>query len=46
MYDRKTIKQQARQHLRRHYVLITVLCALSIFLGTEFTGIVSNAQIW
>ena len=46
MYERKAIKRQARQHLKRHYVLITVLCALSIFLGTEFTGIVSNAQIW
>ena len=46
MYERKAIKQQARKHLKRHYILITVLCALSIFLGTEFTNIVDNAQIW
>ena len=46
MYERKTIKQLARQHLKRHYILITVLCAVSIFLGTEFTTIVDNAQIW
>ena len=46
MIDRRAIKQKARQHLKRHYVLISVLCALSIFLGTEFTNVVSNAQIW
>ena len=46
MYERKALKQQARRHLKRHYVLISVLCALSIFLGTEFTNVVNNAQTW
>ena len=46
MIDRKTIKQQARWCVKRHYALLVVLCAVSIFLGTEFTNVVSNAQIW
>ena len=46
MYDRKTIKQQARQFMKRHFALLVVLCSVSVFLGTEFTNVVSNAQIW
>ena len=45
MYDRKSIKQQARHAMKRHYALLVVLCAVSIFLGTEFTNVVDNAQI-
>lgn len=45
-YDRKRVKAAARRHVKRHYVLLIVLCAVSIFLGTEFTGVVSNAQTW
>ena len=44
-FDRKAIKQQARMHVRKHYMLLAVLCAITIFLGTE-SNIVSNAQIW
>lgn len=25
---------------------MVVLCAVSVFLGTEFTNVVNNAQIW
>ena len=46
MLDRKAIRRQARQHLKRHYALLVLLCAVSIFLGTEFNGVVSNAQSW
>ena len=46
MSERILLKKKARQHLKRHYVLVTVLCALSIFFGTEFTNIVTNAQIF
>ena len=46
MVDRKVIRRQARQHLKRHYMLLVLLCAVSIFLGTEFNGVVSNAQSW
>ena len=46
MYDRKALKQRARQVMKRHYALLAVLCAISIFLGTEFTGVVDNAQTW
>ena len=46
MNVRKTVKQRARQVIKRHYALLVVLCAVSIFLGTEFTGVVSNAQVW
>ena len=46
MYDRKGIKEQARQTMKRHYVLLVVLCAVSIFLGTEFTNVTSNTQLW
>lgn len=44
--DRKGIKQRARQNLSRHYLLLVVLCAISIYLGTEFTNVVSKAQDW
>lgn len=46
MYGRKAIKQQARRSVKRNYALLVVLCAVSIFLGTEFTNVVSNAQMW
>ena len=44
--DRKALKAQARRHVKRHYMLLAVLCAVSVFLGTEYTGIVSSAQHW
>ena len=44
MINRKDLKRQARGSIKRHYMLIVVLCAVSIFLGVEFTGSVSNAQ--
>lgn len=46
MNDRKTIKAIARSHLKRHYVLLTIVCAISIFLGTEFGNVPVNAQAW
>ena len=46
MIDRKAMKQQAKGLYKRHYALLIVLCAISIFLGTEFTSVVDNAQIW
>ena len=46
MIDRKAVKRQARSVMKRHYTLLVVLCAISIFLGTEFTNVVSNAQLW
>ena len=46
MFDRKAMKQRARQCVKRHFVLLVVLCAVSIFMGTEFTNVVSNTQIW
>ena len=45
-YDRKAVKQQARLLMKRHYLLLAILCAVSIFLGTEYTNVVSNAQTW
>ena len=46
MIDKKSIKASARSLLKRHYISLVLLCAVSIFLGTEFSGIVSNAQTW
>ena len=46
MIDRKTVKQRAKGVVRRHYVLVTLLCALSIFVGTEFNNVLNNAQTW
>ena len=46
MNDRKTIRALARAHVKRHYVFLTIVCAVSIFLGTEFGGIPENAQTW
>lgn len=45
MFDRKHLKKNARKLVKRHYILLTVLCAVSIFFGTEFTNAVSNSQI-
>ena len=44
--DRKTLKRQARTHMKRHYLLMAVMCAVSIFFGTEFTNVVTSAQNW
>ena len=45
-HNRKAVKERARQHVKRHYLLLVALCAVSIFLGAEFTDTVSNAQSW
>ncbi|MBQ6594408.1 MAG: DUF975 family protein [Clostridia bacterium] len=44
MIDRKEIKRKGREHLKKHYLLILIICAISVFLGTEFTRIVPSAQ--
>ena len=46
MIDLKTIRQRGRGLVRRHYVLLTLLCAVSIFVGTEFNNVMNNAQTW
>ncbi len=46
MIDLKHIRLRARGTVKRHYVLLTLLCALSIFIGTEFNNVLSNAQTW
>jgi len=45
MTDRKTIKQKGRRLLKRHYVLLVVLCAVMVFLGTEYSGVVEGTQM-
>lgn len=46
MIDLKQIRQKARGCVKRHYVLLTLLCAISIFVGTEFNNVLNNAQTW
>ena len=46
MIDLKRIRQDARGCVKRHYVLLTLLCAISIFVGTEFNNVLNNAQTW
>jgi hypothetical protein len=46
MIDLKQIRQNAKGCVKRHYILLTLLCALSIFLGTEFNNVLNNAQTW
>ena len=46
MIDLKHIRLRARGTVKHHYVLLTLLCALSIFIGTEFNNVLSNAQTW
>ena len=46
MIDLKQIRQNARGCVKRHYVLLTLLCAISIFVGTEFNNVLNNAQTW
>ena len=44
MIDRRIIRRHARSHVRRHYILLALLCAVSVFLGAEFNSVPSNAQ--
>ena len=44
MSDLKTIKQRARGVVKRHYVLVTLLCAISIFVGTDSEVSVVNLK--
>jgi len=46
MIDLKAVRAKARGTVKRHYVLLTLLCAVSIFLGTEFNNVLNNAQTW
>lgn len=46
MSDIKTIKPLARAHVKKHRFLLCVVCAISIFLGSEYSGIMTNAQNW
>ena len=46
MNEFKSIKLNARAQVRGHYILLVVACAISIFIGTEFSGLVSDAQRW
>ena len=46
MYSRKELKRKARGRLKKHYVLLTALCAIAIFFGTEFTIVEKNAQVF
>lgn len=46
MIDLKRIRREGRRTVKRHYVLLTLLCALSIFIGTEFNNVLINAQTW
>ena len=42
----KPFKQRARQMVKRHWFLLAVMCAIAVFMGTEFNEVVSNAQAW
>ena len=44
MPDLRTIKKQGRVALKKHYLLFVVLCAISIFFGTEFTNLTDRVQ--
>ena len=46
MFDRRAFKQRGRQTVKRHYLLLVLLCAVAIFLGTEFSYVTSDAQAW
>ena len=44
MIDRKAIRKKARKHVRGHYALLVLICAVAILFGDDFHGIMSNAQ--
>ena len=46
MFNRKELKQKSRKNVKRHYLLLIVLCAISVFFGTEFTTVTDKAQIF
>ena len=41
---RKSLKQNAKQVLKTHYLLLMIICLISIMYGTEFGFIKSNVQ--
>ncbi len=41
---RRSWKKSARKVVRTHYLFLVLLCVISIFYGTEFTFVKSNAQ--
>ncbi|MBQ9010469.1 MAG: DUF975 family protein [Clostridia bacterium] len=45
MINRKQIRGTARRQVRKHYVFLVFLCAILIFLGTEYQTITSGAQL-
>ena len=46
MNEFKDIKRRARRTVKRHYVLLVAVCAVAILVGTEFSGLISQAQTW
>ena len=46
MIDRRQVRALGRQQVKRHYILLAMLCIVTIFLGTNYTELLSNAQTW
>ena len=42
----KDIRKRGRSTLKKHYVLLVIICMLAVFLGTEFSRIPDQAQNW
>ena len=40
----KEMKAAARRSVRKNYLLLVLICSVSVFWGTEFTDIINNAQ--
>ena len=41
---RKAWKRDARQVIKKHYILLALMCAVLLYYGTEFGYIMANAQ--
>lgn len=44
MYDRKGMKKRAKAVLKKHYLLLTLLCLVAVFFGNEFSTSSSFAE--
>ena len=43
--ERKKIKSKARQVLKKHYLLLVLICLIASFLGTEFNSVTNAIKI-
>lgn len=44
MFERKRLKKQAKDSVKKHYLTFVLLCLLAAFIGTEFSGSLTDLK--